>query len=75
MSRIDNVARESRNLVNKTTLTLNSGKLAHAAMYSGNIQHLNLNEGVSPKGNGYLVIDLSRSTMKVPNIGSNYDMN
>jgi hypothetical protein len=35
MTKIDTVAKESRNLVNKTTLTLNSGKVAHAAMYSG----------------------------------------
>jgi hypothetical protein len=43
ISKIDNVAKESRNLVNKTTLTLNSGKFAHAALYSGNLSQFNLN--------------------------------
>ena len=72
MSRIDNVAKESRNLVNKTTLTLNSGKMAHAAMYSGLLKQLmSTHEGTSsPRGNGYPQVDLSRSTLKVPNIGS-----
>ena len=40
ISRIENVAKESRNLVNKTTLTLNSGKIAHAALYSGLLKQL-----------------------------------
>jgi hypothetical protein len=75
ISKIDNVAKESRNLANKTTLTLNSGKVAHAAMYSGNLQHLDIG-GVSTEKilKGYPVIDLARSTVKVPNIGSNYDL-
>ena len=81
ISKIDNVAKESRNLVNKTTLTLNSGKVAHAAMYSGLIQQLNMiTEGlgtISPKGHGtgYPVIDLARSTLTVPNMASTIDTN
>jgi len=66
ISKIDNVAKESRNLVNKTTLTLNSGKFAHAALYSGNLSQFNLNADSSSPKPAYNLDPARISGLKVP---------